>query len=162
MRRSAVSFGQQRELCRQMAHGHIVWHIRSIRRRSTWSRSKMTTGSASFEGSSARKTFPEALLNSEMASATWPLVGCLFPAAMTILGGTSKVVLAEAGAGRAGGPITSLVRSVAVFGGRLESELAAGDRSSITASISCCFVEREDRMDAGTFDAIRIPAFSTL
>src|SRR5260370_35663468 len=122
----------------------------------------VTPGSARFEGSSARKTFPEALLNSEIASATWPLVGCLFPAAMTILGGTSKVVLAEAGAGRAGGSFTTLFRSEAVFGGRLESEVAVGDRSSITASVSCCFVEREDREYAGTFDAIRIPAFSTM
>src|SRR6266849_8241628 len=135
---------------------------RLISRRTTRRRSKITTGSASFEGSSARKTVPEALLNSEIPSATWLLVGCLFLAAMTMLCGTSKVVLAVAGADRAGGPFTTLVRSEAAFGGRLESEVAIGDRSSITASVSCCFVEREDREDAGAFAAVRPPPFSTL
>src|SRR5712692_4445558 len=130
--------------------------------RSTRSRSKMTTGSASLAGSSARKTDPEALLNSEIASATWLLVGCLFPAAMTMLCGTSNGVLSTTGAGRAGGPFTTLVRSEAAFGGRLESEVATGDRSSTTASVSCCFVEREDREDAGALDAVRITAFSAL
>ena len=32
MSRSAVRFGQMRELCRQMAHRHIIWHVPSIRR----------------------------------------------------------------------------------------------------------------------------------
>src|SRR5229473_1621370 len=113
----------------------------------------MITGVANFEGSSVRKIVPEALLNSEIPSATWLVVGCLFPATMTILCGTSNGVLSTTGAGRAGGPFTTLVRSEAAFGGRFESEVATGDCSSFTASVSCCFVEREDRDVAGALDA---------
>src|SRR6266404_2193826 len=41
---------------------------RLISKRSTWNRSKMTTGSGSFEGSSERKISPEALVKSEIAA----------------------------------------------------------------------------------------------
>jgi hypothetical protein len=122
----------------------------------------MTTGSASFEGSSARKTLPEALLNSEMPSATWLLVGSLFPAAMIMLCGTSNVVGATAGAVRAGGPYATLVRSEAAFGSRLEAEAATGDRSSIAGAVSRGFLDFEARTDAGALTAVSFSAFSTL
>src|SRR6266699_120251 len=119
----------------------------------------MTTGSASFEGSSARKIFPEALLNSEMPSATWLLVGSLFPVAMIMLCGTSNVVGATAGAGRT---YTTLVRSEAAFGGRLEAEAATGDRSSIAGAVSRGRLGFAARVDAGALTAVSISAFSTL
>src|SRR5712692_1879602 len=135
---------------------------RLISRRSTWTRSKMTTGSASFERSSARKTFPEALLNSETPSTTWLLVGCLFPAEMIMLCGTSNGVLATAGAARAGGPFATPARSEAAFGGLFDSEVATEDRSSVTTSEYCCFADREDREDTGGLAAVSTPPFSTL
>src|ERR1700720_190787 len=115
----------------------------------------MTTGSASFERSSARKTFPDALLNSEMPSATWLLVGGLFPAAMIMLCGTSNVVGATADAGSGGAPY-------APFGGRLEAETATGVRASITGAVSRGFLDFAARADAGALTAVRISAFSTL
>src|ERR1700731_439281 len=101
----------------------------------------MTTGRPSFERPSARKTFPEALLNSEMPSATWLLVGGLFPAAMTMLCGTSNAVDAAAGAARAAESCTILIRSEAAFGGRLEAEAATGDRTSIAGAVSRGFLD---------------------
>src|SRR5260370_16560303 len=99
----------------------------------------MTTGSASFEGPSERKTVPAALLNSEIPSATWLVVGRLFPAPITILCGTSKVLLSTTGAGTAAGPFTTLVRSETAFGGRFELEVATGDCSSTATSASSGF-----------------------
>ena len=78
----------------------------------------MITGSTSFVGSLVRKTLPEALLNSEMPSVTWLIVGFLFSGVMMMLCGTSKGAAATAGAGKAGEPGTTFVRSEAVFGGR--------------------------------------------
>src|SRR5207302_6772209 len=45
--------------------------------------------------SSERKISPEALVKSEIASATWLLVGCLLPAAMALLCGISRVLLSR-------------------------------------------------------------------
>ena len=140
---------------------------RLISRRSTRSRSKITTGCVSFDGRSVRNTLPEALLNSEIASATWLFVGGLFPAAMMMLSGTSNGVAASAGAAGAGRSAFAAfappeaVRSEAIFGGR-SAEAAAVDRSSIADAVSRGFVELEARMGAGAFTAVRISAFATL
>src|SRR5260370_37929756 len=101
----------------------------------------MTTGSASLEGSSERKTSPEALVKSEIASATWLLVGGLLAAAMTILPGISKVLLSTTGAGSVAGPFTTFVRSETVFGGRFELEAPTGDCSSTSVAVSLVFFE---------------------
>src|SRR5437762_2005031 len=80
---------------------------------------------------------PEALLNSEIASATWLFVGGLLPAAIIMLSGTSNGVAAAAGAaGAVGSAFTTFVRSEAVrseaiFGGRSTEEAAAAVRSYV-------------------------------
>src|SRR5437899_3242414 len=102
----------------------------------------MTTGSANFEGSSERKISPEALVKSEIASATWLLVGGLFPAAMTALVGISKVSLSTTAAGgAAAGPFTTFVCSETAFGGRFESEAPTGALSSTIVAASLVFFE---------------------
>jgi hypothetical protein len=122
----------------------------------------MTTGIASFEGSSVRKTLPEALLSSEIPSATWLVVGCLFPVAIMMLCGRSKVVLSTLAAVCAARAFTTLVRSAAIFGGRLESELTTGDRSSVTTRLSRCLTECEDGAVAGILAVAIAPPFPTL
>src|SRR5258707_15271885 len=97
----------------------------------------MTTGSANFEGSFERKTSPEALVKSEIASATWLLVGGLLPAATALLCGISKVLLSTAVTGSAAaGLLTTFVRSETVFGGRVALEAATGDCSSTSVAVS--------------------------
>src|SRR5260370_16547285 len=96
-----------------------------------------------------------------MASTPWLLVGCLLPAAMTMLFLASKVALTAPGADGVGGSFSALVRSDAVFGGRLEAEAATGDRSSTNVAVSCGFFEFETRGGAGTRTAPRIFAFSS-
>src|SRR6266404_2193829 len=54
---------------------------------------RMTTGSGSFEGSSERKISPEERDKAEIASATWLLVGCLLPAAISDLTNASGEIL---------------------------------------------------------------------
>src|ERR1700730_9415460 len=95
-----------------------------------------------------------------MPSATWLLVGGLFPAAMIMLCGISNVVGATADAGSAGAPYAILVRSDAACGGRLEAEAATGDRSSIAGAVSRGFLDFAARADAGALTAVRISAFS--
>src|SRR6266851_2735693 len=148
-----------RESTRRCAH---PWS-RLISKRSTWNRSKMTTGSANFEGSSERKISPEALVKSEIASATWLLVGGLLPAAMALLCGGSKVLLSAAGAGSAAaGLLTTFVRSETVFGGRFALEATTGDCSSTSVAVSLVFFEFAARGAAGARTAVSISAFSTL
>src|SRR5713226_324596 len=122
----------------------------------------MTTGSVSFEGSSERKTSPDALVKSEIASATWLVVGCLLPAAMALLCGISRVLPSTTGAGSEAAGFTTFVRSETVFGGRLELEAAIGDRSSTSVAVSLVFFEFAARGAAGARTAVSVSAFSTL
>src|SRR5260370_40160490 len=123
----------------------------------------MTTGSANFEGSSERKTSPEALAKSEIASATWLLVGCLLPAAMALLCGISRVILSAAGAGSAAaGLFTTFVRSETAFGGQFALEAVTGDCSSTSVAVPLVFLEFAARDAAGARTAVSISAFSTL
>ena len=109
-----------------------------------------------------RRMLPEALLNSEIATATWLFVGGLFAAAIMMLSGTSNGVAATGGAGSDGCSFTTFVRSEAIFGGRSAAEAAAVDRSSITCVASCGFAEFGALTGAGLFAAVKISAFSTL
>src|SRR5260370_40259756 len=123
----------------------------------------MTTGSANFEGSFERKTSPEALVKSEIASATWLLVGGLLPAAMALLCRISKVLLSAVGAGSAAaGLFTTSVRSETVFGGRFGLEAATGDCSSTSVAVLRVFFEFAARGAAGARTAVSISGFSTL
>ena len=115
-----------------------------------------------------RKMLPEALLNSEIASATWLFVGGLLPAAIIMLSGTSNGVAAAAGATVVGGSAfttfvrSEAVRSEAIFGGRSAEEAAAAVRSSFADAVSRGFVELEARAGVGVLAAVRISALSTL
>ena len=115
-----------------------------------------------------RKMLPEALLNSEIASATWLFVGGLLPAAIIMLSGTSNGVAAAAGATVVGGSAfttfvrSEAVRSEAIFGGRSAKEAAAAVRSSVADAVSRGFVELEARAGVGVFAAVRIFMLSTL
>ncbi len=120
---------------------------RLISKRSTWNRSKMTTGRANFEGSSERKISPEAFVKSEIASATWLLVGCLLPAAMALLCGISKALLSTAVTGSAAaGLFTTFVRSETVFGGRFALEASTGDCSSTSVAHRRLFLDQRCRI----------------
>src|SRR6266478_9517538 len=126
-----------REAIRSVAH---PW-FRLNSKRSTSIRSKITTGSTSFKESSARKTSPEPLVKSAMASATWLLVGCLVPAAMIMLFLASNGAPSTLGAGDGvGESFSTLARADVVFRARSELE-GVGDRSSTNVAVPSVLFE---------------------
>src|SRR5260370_18161345 len=148
---------------RESVCGYAHPWSRLISKRSSWKRWKVTTGRAKFEGTSERKISPEALVKSEIASATWLLVGGLLPAAMALLCGISKALLSTAVTGSAAaGLLTTFVRSETVFGGRVALEANTGDCSSTSVAVSLVFFELAARGAAGGRTAVSISAFSTL
>src|SRR5689334_11666130 len=98
---------------------------------------------------------PEALLSSEIASATWLFVGGLLPAAIIMLSGTSNGVAVAAGAAAPGRlEFTTFVRSEAVrseaiFGGRSAEEAAAVVCSGAADEVSRGFVGLEAPVGVG-------------
>src|SRR5258708_225697 len=106
--------------------------------------------------------FPVALLNSEIAAATSPRVGCFLAAAMIMLGGTSAVSVGASSVVAATRAWITAVRSEVAFGCLFEPELSAGERPPAPAAPSPGYALFDPPGAAAVLATVTLPESSTL